>query len=164
MTIVPDENLQRRVLRRLAKESPGLVEVSLFPEIDTSEGHRALFYLAEKGLVEPGSTSNRPGSSREMLDARITAKGLDWLESGRTSQEMPNLITAADTEALRHFLMQSLNVPTLSERTMLVVKERLLGLSTDQLRALHLKLLRALAQRPDIIVEVLMSEGRERDA
>jgi hypothetical protein len=163
MAIVPDEYQQRRVLRRLAKESPGLVEVSLFAEIDTPEGHRALFYLAEKGLVEPGQISDRPGRSREMLEARITAKGLDWLESGGDSREVPNQATVADTEALRHFLLQSLNVPSLSERTRMAGKKRLLDLSTEELKALHLKLLQALAERPDIIVEVLLSERNASD-
>lgn len=50
-SMVPDEHLMRRVLRRLAKGYPARVEISLFADIDTPEGHRALFYPAEKGLV-----------------------------------------------------------------------------------------------------------------
>ncbi len=83
--MVPNEYQMRRVLRRLEREYPGLVDISRYAEIDTPESHRALFYLAEKGFVEPGTVSERPGQSREMLEARITAKGLDWLKNGADS-------------------------------------------------------------------------------
>lgn len=76
----PDKHQQRRVLRRLAKEFPRWVEVSRFAEIDTVEAHQVLFHLATKRFVEPGEISDRPGQMPEMLEARITPKGLDWLE------------------------------------------------------------------------------------
>ncbi len=159
MAIVPDEYQQRRVLRRLAKEFPGLVEVSLFADIDTPESHRVLFYLAEKGFVEPGQISDRPGRSREMLEARITAKGLDWLEKGGESQALRGEMTIGESEALRQFLVQSLNASSLSEEVKVTAKNRLLGFSAEDLKALHLRLLQALAQRPEVIAEVLISKG-----
>lgn len=159
MTIVPDEYQQRRVLRRLAKEFPGLVEVSLFADIDTPEGHRALFYLAEKGFVDPGQISDRPGRSREMLEARITAKGMDWLESGGAPQALRTEMTVTEYEALRQFLVQSVIASSLAEGTKVATRDRLLGLSSEELRALHLRLLQALAERPEIIAEVVASAG-----
>ena len=157
--MVPDEYQMRRVLRRLAREYPRLVETGLFAEIDTPESHRALFYLAEKGYVEPGQISERPGQSREMLEARITAKGLDWLEKGIDSTSVDHETAFGEYEALRQFLVQSINASTLSAKLKEATRTRLLGFSGEDLKALQLRLLQAIAERPEVIAELVIPGG-----
>ena len=106
----PDPILMRLILRKLAREFPSFVEISVHAVLDTPECHRTLFYLAEKNLVEPGAISKRPGQRREMLEAKITALGLDWLQNqGVASTEYFENAGPFELEALRHFLKQALD-------------------------------------------------------
>jgi len=157
--MVPDEYQMRHVLGQLAREYPGRVEISLFAELDTPENHRALFYLAEKGFVEPGQMSERPGQNREMLEARITATGLDWLEKGTDSISVGNGTASGESEALRQFLLRAVNASTLSRELKEATKTRLLAFSGEDLKALQLRLLQAMAERPEVIAELVNSRG-----
>ena len=157
--MVPDEYQMRRALRRLAREYPNRVEISLFAEFDAPESHRVLFYLAEKGFVEPGQISDRLGQRREMLEARITAQGLDWLEKGTNSIPGGNETTFGESEALRQFLVQSINASTLSQESKELTRTRLLGFSGEDLQALQRRLLQAIAERPELIAKLVISGG-----
>lgn len=159
--MAPDTNQMRRVLRRLARAYPNVVEISTIPEIDTPDGHRTLFYLEEKRYVERGSVSERPGQAREMLAARATAKGLDWLKKG--VDPTPLLSSSpAELEALREFLSQSIQSSDLHTEIKQPAVARLHGLSAEELKALHLRLLRSLAEKPEMIVEAISRSGQQR--
>ena len=157
--MVPNEYKMRRALRLLAQEYPNLVEISLFPEFDAPESQPVLFYLAEKGFVQAGQISHRPGQSREMLEAKITAQGLDWLEKRTNSIPAGNETTFGESEALRQFLLQSISTSTLSQETKDLTRTRLLGFSGEDLKALQRRLLQAIAERPELIAKLVISRG-----
>lgn len=154
--MVPDEYQMRHVLRRLAKEYPASIEITVFADLDTPEGHRALFYMAEKQFVEPVQVSERPGQSREMLEARITAKGLDWLEKGTETPAAANDTAFVESEALRQFLVQSINASALSREIKEGTRTRLLAFSREDLKALYRRLLQAIAERPELIAQIIL--------
>lgn len=154
MIVVPDVYQMRRVLRRIADAYPRLVEVSTVPDIDTPQGHRTLFYLEEKELVARGTVSEHPGQPSEMLEVRATAKGIDWLSKGDDrALEDPTSDSPSGLEALRYFLRQSIEASDLQHGAKHIAIDQLLGLSTDGLKALHLRLLQAIAESPEVIVE-----------
>ena len=156
-----DPILMRRVLRRLAREYPSFVEISVHPELDTPDAHRTLFYLAEKELVEPRAISNRPGQPREMLEAKITASGLDWLEKPEaTPSEFGDASSPFELEALRHFLKQSLEMSNLSQEPRHQAITHLMSFSGAEVKSLVLRLLQRTAERPVELAE-LISKIRE---
>jgi hypothetical protein len=159
--MAPDPLLVRRALRRLAREFPNIVEISAFPELDTADGHRALFYLADKKFVESGAISNRLGQPREMLQAKITASGLDWLHGEEsTSSALGDTTSPFELEALRHFLKQSLETSDIPAQKKQVAIARLLAFSSADVKALVLRLLQATADRPDVLVELISKTGK----
>jgi len=156
-----DPILMRRVLRRLAREYPSFVEISVHPELDTPDAHRTLFYLAEKELVEPGATSNRPAQSREMLEAKITVSGLNWLKNpDAASSEFGDASSPFELEALRHFLKQSLEMSNLAQEPRQQAIAQLMSFSGAEVKSLVLRLLQRTAERPAELAE-LISKVRE---
>jgi hypothetical protein len=156
-----DQILMRRVLRRLAREYPSFVEISVHPELDTSETHQALFYLAEKRLVEPGATSNRAGQPREMLEAKITPAGLDWLEEPVAApSELGDAAGPFELEALRHFLKQALVMSHLPQESRQQAIAQLMSFSGAEVKSLILRLLQRTGERPTELAE-LISRIRE---
>ena len=159
--MTPDLLLQRRVLRRLAREFPSIVEVSTVPELDTVDAHGALFFLAEKKFVDPGAISSRPGEPREMLEATITAAGLEWLGGQDTpADSLTDGASPFELEALRHFLKQALECADISAQTKQDAIARLLAFSSADIKALVLRLLRATTDRPDVLVDLISKTGR----
>jgi len=159
--VTPDPIVVRRVLRRIAREFPNIVEISVFPELDTADGHRALFYLADKKFIEPGAVSNRPGQPREMLQAKITASGLDWLHGqDSTPNALGDATSPFELEALRYFLKQSIETSDIAVPAKQVAIARLLAFSSADIKALVLRLLQAAADRPDVLVEFISKTGK----
>ena len=157
--MVPSEYKMRRALRLLAQDYPNVVEISLFAEFDAPGSQQVLFYLAEKGFLESGQISNRPGQNREMLEARVTAQGLEWLENRTNSKPQDSETAFGESEALRQFLVQSINGSTLSEEIKEEAKARLLGYAGEDLKALQRRLLQAIAERPELIAKLIVSAG-----
>ena len=156
--MTPNDYQQNRVLRRLAKHYPNHVEISELPELDTPETQRVLFYLEEKGLVEPGFISARPGQPREMLQARITALGLDRVK-GRDLGQCVVSPLPFETEALRHFIKQSLEIAEFSQSAKQGAVRRLMALSEADMKSLLVKALQRISRRPEDILEIIQNTG-----
>jgi hypothetical protein len=152
----------RRALRLLARNYPNRVEISSFAEFDAPGNQRVLFYLAEKGFVEPGKISDRYGRDREMLEATVTARGLDWLEKGHTPETTGNEPSFGESEAFRLFLVQSIKASALSEEIKVATSTRLLSFSGEDLKALQRRLLQAMAEKPELIAKLVMSGAAPR--
>jgi hypothetical protein len=71
-------------------------------------------------------------------------------------------MTTGESESLRQFLVQSLNASALPEEKKITAKNRLLGFSSEDLKALHLRLLQALVKRPEIIAEAVISRDTSK--
>jgi hypothetical protein len=160
-----DLHFQRHILRRLAREFPTVVEISTVADLDTPEAHAALFYLAEKGLVEPGYISNRAGESREMLQARITARGPDWLQAeGDSSIGAADLASIFEPEEFRHYIRQSVDSSNLPDHSKRSAIQRLMTFDALDIRALALRLVQTIAHRPEVIVELIFKTGKSGSA
>jgi hypothetical protein len=161
--MAPNDYLLNRVLRRLARHYPNHVEIFALDDLDTPETQRALFYLHEKGLVEPGFISDRPGNPREMLKAKITARGLEVLRGGDKAEAEVTRGTFPppfEIEALRHFLKQAMESAALSESKRQAATERLMAFSEADMKSLLVRLIQMVSRRPEEIVDVIRSTGR----
>lgn len=91
-----------------------------------------------------------------MLEARITARGLQTLQTG-TQQTHKQTPIPFEIEALRHFLRQSLNDFDLPAQTKQNAIDRLMGFSETEVKALAVRLIQNTAERPDVIAEFIGS-------
>lgn len=159
--VIPDQHLQDRVLRRLAREYPNRVEVSTLGALDTPETQRALFYLYEKGFVEAGYISERPGQPREMLEAKITARGMEALVGVRdTTPQGAHVVVPFEIDALRHFFKRSIEGSAIADSKKQRAIERLMGFSDADVKALLVRLVHQLAERPDALIDSIESTGK----
>jgi hypothetical protein len=156
--VLPNQYLMNRLLRRLAREYPNRVEISTLEDLDTPEAQRALFYLAEQGLVAPGFISERPGQPREMLEATITARGLEKVQGeAEPPSQQPGLPLPFEMEALRHFLKRSIESSTLPETVKQESAERLMAFSDDDVKFLVIRLIQKVAEDPKVIAHLIKS-------
>jgi hypothetical protein len=159
--MAPSEQLLNRVLRRLARDYPNDVEIFTLDDLDTPETQRALFYLHEKGLIEPGFISERPGQPREMLKAKITARGLETLKGvGAKASSGTALPVPFEIEALRHFIKQSIENAALSASSKQIAIERLMGFSEADMKSVLVKLVQKISRRPEEVIEIIQSTGK----
>ena len=155
---MPNQLLVSRVLRRLAKEYPNEVEISCYPEIDTPECHRALFYLADKKLIEAINISPiRIGQPPEILKARINAESLEYLNGHALSSDVDaERAPVLDAEAFRAFLTQEISRGGLPVPTRRDLNNRISAMSSHELNALALKLIRASVRDPNVLVSIIL--------
>jgi len=155
--LVPDQIIINRILRRLAREYPKVVEISCIPEIDTPDCHRALFFLAETGLVESVSESpKRNGQAPEMLEAKITARGLSSLDDRQfTNNTVNQSFNCIDPDAFRTFLSQEIARASLNEPTRSQAIDRINQLTNREIDALSVKLITAAVRNPELFVELI---------
>jgi hypothetical protein len=153
----PDQIVINRILRRLAKEYPAVVEISCFPEIDTPECHRALFFLAETGLVESVAESpKRSGQAPEMLEAKITARGLSSLDDRQfTNNTINQSFNCIDPDAFRTFLSQEISRASLDESTRSQAIGRIKQLTNREIDALSVKLIAAAVRNSELLAELI---------
>jgi hypothetical protein len=96
-----------------------------------------------------------------MLEAKITASGLDWLEKPNASAlEFGDTSGPFELEALPHFLKQSLEMSTLAKEPKQHAIAQLTSFSGAEVKSLVLRLLQSAAGRPAELVE-LISKIRE---
>lgn len=150
------EDLITTVLKTLELEYPNMVETSRYPRIDTPDAHRIMFYLAEKDLIKAGEISER-GKFPEMLEAKITAKGLDYLDnpvSSHTLQSNGNSIF--DTKTLRDFVIHALSSSQLDNQSTQLAIEKLLTLDQGEMDAFAIKLLQIAVRDTKSIMSILI--------
>lgn len=155
-----NENLQRQILRRLAREYPNFAEISLWYDYEDTEIQQNLFYLAEKGSLEPRSNRERPGTIRAMLEAKITARGLELIHGAKdsaTSAESSPL--SLELEAVRQFIAQALSRSAVPDQPKREALNRLAEFSESDLKAFLVRLIQAAAENPRTLVNVVL--GRE---
>lgn len=153
-----DPTLIKTILSTLKREYPNKVEISRYPRIDTPDAHRALFYLAEKRLISSGEVSDREGV-RQMLVAKITAKGLDYLgKEEQNGNQKEAIRPILDIEKLRELLEQTLSTPQFNNGRELMAISRLRAISEQEMQYIVKKLINVAARNPEAFTDAILGE------
>ena len=131
-----------------------MVETSRYRSIDTIDAHRVMFYLDEQGLIERGEVSHRD-KFPEMLEAKITAKGIDYLNESSGKQNERVQAAIFDSSALRKFLMQSIQASDISQVEADSAIEELRNINDEKIQSLAIKLLQIAVKNPSNILSLL---------
>lgn len=76
-----NRKLQHNILTALEEKYPDSILVQALPDFTPGRPYMAnLFYLQEHGLIQGGDI-REPGQCRSMVDAQITAEGMDFLKN-----------------------------------------------------------------------------------
>lgn len=151
-----DPSLVKTILSTLKREYPNKVETSRYPRIDTPDAHRAMFYVAEKRLITSCEVSEREGI-KQMLVAKLTAKGLDYLEKEEqeTTKKKP-APSVLDAEELREFLSNILSSPQFNNSNELMVISRLRATTKQEIQTIVKRLIKVAARNPEAFVEAIL--------
>lgn len=125
----PDRKLQRELLESLATAYPSKVYVKKDCEANP-EARRALAYLSEHGLVTLTAAPLMDDGSLLILDAKITAKGIDFIaDDGGLSAILGVVTIRLDADTIRQLIESRIAASSLPAKE----KKRLV----DQLRTMR---------------------------
>ncbi|MEP6878976.1 MAG: hypothetical protein ABI865_09020 [Nitrosospira sp.] len=151
-----DRELQLKILLTLRDIYPDFGEISVWFNHDDPNVQGNLFYLAEHNFIEPSAVRQAMGVPRQMLLAKITASGLDFLESDGGLGAILNVVTVRfEAETLRALLsekIQAANIPQADKDTLL---SKLQTFSSDILKAIIVKLIEKGIEKPEQLVKLV---------
>ena len=153
-----NEGLINTILGILKQDYPNMVETTRFGSIDTLDGHKTMFFLAESELITSGEISRR-GDFPEMLEAKITAKGLEHIESSTYANNLKtDQSLISDTEALKSFVTQVLSsTKPIKQETKLAI-DNLQNFNNREMSAFTIKLIKLAVKDQNSIISILRSE------
>jgi hypothetical protein len=136
-----DRDLQREILLRLREDYPDVVEIQQFLDSNEQRVQANLFYLEEHRLILGGAKRNVMGVPPQMLTAKITADGLDFLADDGGLGAILNVVTVrVEAETIREMLASGIRSSTAPEHEKATAIAKLRGFSADLLKSLVIKL------------------------
>ena len=146
--------LQRRILDKLSERYPGKCELSELPGFGRDEFQRELIYLKERKFIEGNSLAPMLDEGVQLLDAKITAYGLDVIENDGGEEAIRNAVyVEIEPEIIRALLGEIVdNQEDLPEEEKNRYRELIRSASAEQLKALLVRFLRWVPSRlPDAV-------------
>ena len=153
---VLDRQLQLQILNRLHDEYPEFVEVNKFLDANDRKIQANLFYLAEHGLIEPGAIREAFGVPRMMTLAKITSRGLDFLEDDGGLGAILRVVTVRfDAENIKTLLEEKILHSNISDEQKKSVIHKLKSFSGEILKSIILKLVEKGIEKPEDIARFI---------
>lgn len=145
--------LQLKILESLRNYYPSIMQASVVKgDIDENLFIFNLVYLEEHELVELDAKTVALNAPPQIYSAKITAKGLDFLEDDGGLGAILNTITIKfDPDDLRQLLFQKIEKNNIPEDTKETIKNIIKNAPADSLKVLYTKLVGlALDKVPDV--------------
>lgn len=151
MTLL-DRELQKLILESLREVYPEASEVDSFLNVTDIKHQANLFYLKEHGLLESEAVRNAMNAPRQMLTARITANGLDFLEDDGGLGAIINVVTVKmDAESIKAILESRIQTSDLPAAEKVTVIQKIRSFSGDVLKSIVIKLIEKGIGKPEQI-------------
>jgi hypothetical protein len=151
-----DRELQKKILESLRKVYPEAGDVSSFLDVSDQKHQANLFYLEEHGLIESGVVRNAMNVPRQMLTARITANGLDFLEDDGGLGAILNVVTVKmDAESIKAILENRIRASDLPAVTKETAIQKIKSFSGDVLKSVIVKLIEKGIEKPEQIAALI---------
>ncbi len=153
-----NRRLQRQTLERLREAYPERLEIREMEAIralDPEQFTANLYYLQEHGLIESSIRENLM-MPVEALDARITARGLDFLEDDGGLDAILRTVTVRfEADSLRDVFERHLDASNLDQSVKSTLRQKLRSLPAEALQQVVLKMLDSgLAQAPGALQQL----------
>jgi len=154
-----DRTMQLDILTKLQNIYPSdlmINELNISAK-ETDDVQSILSYLSEHDLIEP--VIKRPGTnvspSSSILSAKITAKGIDFLEEDGGLSSVLNTVTVKfDAENIRTLFKDKIIASSLPGEEKKNMLERVKSLSGDVLKTVVLKLIEKGLEKPDLLSQM----------
>lgn len=150
-----NRDLQRHVLTKLKEFYPEELEIEhLGLDYEKQELQGNLFYLKEHELIESNTIATYLGGvPMDMLSARISAKGLDFLEDDGGISAILNAITMKfDVENIRKIFQDKIVTSALSQDEKKTLTEKIKNMSGEAMKNVIIDLLTKGLKNPSILV------------
>lgn len=153
---VLDRQLQLQILNRLRDEYPEFMEINKFLDANDKKIQANLFYLAEHNLIEPSAIREAFGVPRMMMLAKITSRGLDFLEDDGGLGAILRVVTVRfDAENIKTLLEEKILQSNISDEQKKSVIHKLKSFSGEILKSIILKLVEKGIEKPEDIARFI---------
>lgn len=149
-----DRKFQLQVLEKLRSDYPELVDTTSFPGYGCETIRANLFYLEEHELLTAGAARrDLLGALPDIFEAKITAKGLDFLEADGGLDAILRTVTVKfDPDQLREILAAKLGQLDIPPEKKGPLQEKFRTMPADVLQAMVIKLAeKGLEHAPDAL-------------
>lgn len=151
-----DRALQLELLTTLRDVYPEFGEISVWFNHDDPKVQGNLFYLAEHGLILSSGVREAFGVPRQMLLAKLTAQGLDFLEADGGLSAILNVVTIRfDADTLRGLLASKIESATIPQTEKESLLKKLTSFSSDVLKAVVVKIIEKGIDQPEQIEKLI---------
>ncbi|MBI3580263.1 MAG: hypothetical protein HY276_00430 [Ignavibacteriales bacterium] len=150
-----DRELQLEILTKCKDNFPDEIGVRNLSTNESEDFQPNLFYLSELGLIQPVAmiTEYPP---RKIITAKITARGLDFLEDdGGISAIMKTFTVRLDLESIRALMENKILTSNLPDGQKKTFTEKIKNLSSDVLKTVVLRLVEKAIENPESLLNLL---------
>jgi hypothetical protein len=154
MAIQINRQKQYEILALLKDAYPGLLSISKMKYNDKEGLKATLYYLSEHRLIEIKTRDyQNQRSSPEIMHARITAQGIDFLEDdGGISAILQTVTVKFDAQNIRTILKEKIIASQLSEPEKQTLIQKLKGLSGNILQDVLTDTIKKGLERPELLL------------
>lgn len=148
-----DRNLQLEILKYLRGSYPDILAVSKLPNYSSDQTFSGnMFYLKEHELIE-GVSHDAFGEMQDLITAKITANGLDFLEDDGGIGAILNKVTIKfDDEDLNKLILSKIENTNASPEKINDIKSAIKKLPADGVKAIYMRLINyGLDKAPDAL-------------
>jgi len=150
-----NRELQKTILLKLRDIYPLVGEIDKLFEANDQKLQTNLFYLVEHDLIESEAVRNVYPMPRQIMTAKITARGLDFLEDDGGLGAFLNVVTIRlEADTLRQLLETKINASDMPEADKQTLLAKLKSFSGDVLKSVIIKLIEKSLERRDMITQL----------
>ena len=150
----PDRSLQQKILESLREQYPEIVEISVLPFYQRNPQFMGnLFYLEEHELIKAvGKRVDVFGVPPEILSAKITAKGIDFIENdGGIDAILKTITVKFNPEDIRKLLYDKIELAHIPIEEKNSILQTIKNMPAEGLKLVTEKLINfGLDQTPDV--------------
>jgi hypothetical protein len=153
-----DRTMQYEILTQLSDIYPSDFMVNDLTLSVKEDLQSNLFYLSEHNLIEPviNRTGNNVNPTPTIITAKITAKGLDFLEAdGGISAILSTITVKFDAENIRSLIHDKIMSSELPPEKKMTLVKKLKEFSGEVLKTVALKLIEQGLENPSFLNKIL---------
>ncbi|MCK5592199.1 MAG: hypothetical protein KAI72_09620 [Candidatus Pacebacteria bacterium] len=154
-----NRELQSKILVKMQAVYPELIEIQKeFENFNDFELHANLFYLEEHNLIEASAKRIEVfGAPCQIFTARITARGLDFIEDDGGLSAILNKITVSfDVENIKNLLSDKIFKLSIENNKKKTLIEKIKSMSSAAIQNICIKLIgKGIESVPEIIDKII---------